>query len=295
MNGSKRIKYYIKKNMPKCCYPFLIELQYYKKKKYFFDFNNPKTFCEKIQWAKLCRRDAIFTHLTDKIAVRDYVREKIGNKYLVPLIGGIYNDSEDIDFEKLPNEFVIKTNHGCGCNIIVLDKSRLDVVEVKKKIRQWINHNYAYDMFELQYKDIVPKIYIERNLLSVSHGNLADYKFFCFNGKVFCIYVMTDGYPDHSKSKLGIFDRNFNLMDYRRKDFCPIDKQLDKPINYDHMVEIAEKLSEGFSHVRVDLYNIEGNIYFGEMTFTTGGGYFEHVPEEFDTILGEQWNLNSGL
>lgn len=125
-------------------------------------------------------------------------------------------------------------------------------------------------------------------------NDLPDYKFFCFNGKMFCSYTLTDG-VNHSNGKIGFFDRNYNLMPYFRSDHEPITKQLPVPQNYEKMVEIAEKLAEGFSHVRVDLYNIEGQIFFGEMTFSTNSGYISSVPEEFDTVLGQQWDLYDGI
>jgi hypothetical protein len=223
------------------------------------------------------------------------VAETIGEEYLVPLLGDIYKAADEIDFDNLPDRFVIKANHGCGFNYLVTDKSKIDINSVKKKVNDWLRVNFAFNSLELQYKFIEPQIYIEKNLLSEDTTDLPDYKFFCFNGKVFCSYTMINTYPIHKNAKLGIFDRNYNLLKYYRSDFSPIEKQIDKPENYEQMIEVAEKLAEGFSHVRVDLYNVKGKIYFGEMTFSTGSGLFKHVPDEFDKILGEQWDLYSGI
>lgn len=295
MKDFKQLKYEIKSRIPKRLYPLLIEYYYYKRMGKLCNLNNPQSFSEKVQWSKLYRQNPLITNLSDKIRARDWVKEKIGEEYLIPRIGSEYKSLKEIDFDNLPSKFVIKTNHGCGCNILVQDKSFLDIEEAERKMQKWLKHNYAYDLLELQYKNITPRIYIEQNLMSDEKNGLTDYKFFCFSGKVFCLYVMVDGYPEHRNSKLGIFDREFRLMPYTRKDFKPIKEQLQKPQNFEKMVEIAEKMSEGFSHVRVDLYNVEGKIYFGEMTFTTGGGVFKHVPEVFDEILGNQWDIYSGI
>ncbi len=125
--------------------------------------------------------------------------------------------------------------------------------------------------------------------------SVPDYKFFCFGGKVYCSYVMIDTFPVHSRSRLGIFDREFHLLPYYRSDFEPITGVIAKPQNYEKMIEIAEILAKGFSHVRVDLYNVDGKIYFGEMTFTTGSGLFSYDPDEFDFIKGQQWDLDYGI
>lgn len=281
--------------MPSFLYPYYIDYKYYSCTGKKCNLRDPQTFTEKIQWAKLYRNNPILTDLSDKIIVRRWVKEKIGDEYLVPLVGGIYLNPTQIDFDELPNCFVIKTNHGSGTNIIVNDKNNIDVFEIREKLDKYLKTNFAYNSLELQYKNIKPMIYIEQNLLEGEEKDLPDYKFFCFSGKVFCSYTMIDYVYDHSKGKLGFFDRDYKLMPYYRSDYAPIMEQIPKPKNYEKMVEIAEKLSEGFSHVRVDLYNIDGKIFFGEMTFTTNSGYCKFVPEEFDTILGQQWNLSSGI
>ena len=291
----RNIAYYAKKAMPPVFYPLYVSYKYRKVMGEPCNLHKPSTFSEKTQWAKLHRRNPLLTQLSDKIAVRKWVASKIGEEYMIPTVGGIYSDVEDMDFSSLPNRYVIKLNTGSGRNIIVNDSSKLNVDEAKSNLKIWMKRNYAFNSLELQYKDIKPRIYIEKNMLEEGMDDLPDYKFFCFSGKVFCSYTMLDYVHDHSKGKLGFFDRDYNLMPYYRADFFPIKEQLEKPKNYEKMVEIAEILSQGFSHVRVDLYNVDGKIYFGEMTFTTGSGYIKFVPEEFDRILGDQWDLNSGI
>lgn len=295
MSIKKKIIFQIKKHIPRFMYPIIIEWTYFKTFGRLFNFFTPKTFNEKIQWGKFHRTNRIITELTDKICVRNYVKEKIGEKYLIPVIGENYKDAKEIDFKSLPKSFVIKANHGCGYNYIVKDKSELDIDKVVEILNGWLKNGYAYNLFELQYKDIIPRLYIEQNLLEEDMEDLPDYKFFCFGGKVFCSYTRIKTYEGHDKGEVGFFDRDYNLLPYYRADYKPMKEALDKPKNYEKMVEIAEKLSQEFSHVRVDLYNIDGEIYFGEMTFSTCGGIGRFVPEEFDKILGDQWNLNSGI
>ena len=285
----------IKKHMPKKCWGMYVSYKYKKIMGKKCNLKNPRTYTEKIQWSKINRNDPMISRLSDKVAVRSWVEENIGGEYLIPTIGKAYSSADDIDYDSLPNSFVIKANHGSGLNVVVDGKKEISFDDIKDKANSWLKQNFAYNSFEMQYKDIRPQIYIEKNLLEDCEGDLPDYKFFCFGGKVYCLYVMINTYPIHTNAKLGIFDKNFNLLPYYRADFTPITKQIEKPANYSKMIEIAEKLSEGFSHVRVDLYNVNGKIYFGEMTFSTGSGLFKHVPEEFDEILGNQWDLESGI
>ncbi|WP_026514193.1 ATP-grasp fold amidoligase family protein [Butyrivibrio sp. LB2008] len=286
---------YVKEIMPSIFYPLYLKYQYKKRVGKKLHFRNPINYTEKIQWAKINRKNPLLTQLSDKVEARKWVSSTIGEEYLIPIVGEVYTDAEDIDFDNLPEKYVIKLNTGSGFNIIVNDSSEINKEAAKNSLKKWMNSNYAYNSLELQYKDIIPRIYIEENLLEDGMSDLPDYKFFCFGGKVFCSYTRIKTYEGHTKGEVGFFDRDYNLMPYYRADYASLKEQLDKPKNYEKMVEIAEKLSYGFSHVRVDLYNISGKIYFGEMTFTTNSGYIRFVPEEFDRILGDQWNLNSGI
>lgn len=255
------------------------------------DLEHPKTFNEKINWSKLYDRNPRKTELSDKYLVREYVEKKIGRKYLIPLLG-VWDSVDEIEFTALPLQFVIKCTHGSGWNIFVKDKYAVNYNEIKKKLTKWMKTNFAYEAgLEMQYDGIKPRIIAEKYLDSSSDKGIDDYKFFCFDGKVFCLYKMEEYTFNHAEGRLGFFDRNFNLLQYRRKDYKALSLPQESPLNFQKMIDIAEVLSEGFPHVRVDMYNINGKIYFGEMTFSTstGMGFFE--PEEFDYILGSQWKL----
>ena len=202
----------------------------------------------------------------------------------------MYNSAEEIDFDILPQQFVLKCNHGSAYNIIVKDKNTIDKEEICKKLNNWLREDFVFkNGIELHYERIKPCIIAEEYMIHEGMDDLPDYKFFCFGGKVFCSFTIDNIKEKHTEGRLGIFDKEYNLLPYHRADFTPITEQLEKPVNYDKMVELAELLAEGFSHVRVDFYNINGKIYFGEMTFTTGSGRGFFEPDEFDYILGEQW------
>lgn len=258
------------------------------------DIDHPETFNEKIMWSKLNDRDPMRTLLSDKEAVRDWVIEKLGtDKYCVRRYG-TWNSFDEIDFDKLPDSFILKTNHGFATNVIVKDKHAMDMDACRKQFDKWMKKSFLGRTMEYQYIGIKPKIICEE-LLFTDKDDLPDYKFFCFDGKVYCSYLMEDYSLDPKNGKLGFLDRDFKLMPYHRKEYKPLESQPPKPENYEKMVEIAETLSEGFPHVRVDLYNINGNIYFGEMTFTTTAGQGLFEPPEFDRILGDQWEISHNI
>lgn len=286
--ANRNLEYKIRRYMPEEKYEKAIEDWYYEVTGKNIDIRNPKTFNELIQWGKIYDNTEIKSLLADKYAVRDWVAEKIGEEYLIPLLG-VWDRAEDIDFDQLPDSFVLKCNHGCAYNIIVKDKAELNEEKTRKQLNDWLNEDFAFKGFELHYTRIKPRIIAEKYMLTEGMDDLPDYKLFCFGGKVFCSFTIDMIKERHSDGRLGIFDRDYNLLPYCRKDFKPITEQLEKPANYNKMLELAEKLAEGFAHVRVDFYNIDGDIYFGEMTFTTGNGRGFFEPEEFDYILGEQW------
>ena len=259
--------------------PYKKELEYWYRKamKKKLNLDNPKTFNEKIQWLKLYDSTPIKTRLADKYLVRDWIKEKIGEEYLIPLLG-VYDKFEDIDFSKLPNQFVIKCNHGSGYNIIVKDKSQLDIEDARNKINAWMNENFAFRVgYELHYRDIEPKIIIEEYMSEIGDA-LYDYRFFCSYGKVLQIWLdIASGTPDHKRK---IYDKNWNELNFTVK-WPRLEEDVKKPSNLDDMIELVKKMSEEFSLVRVDFYNINGKIYFGEMTFTSmsGTGKFSSQKE----------------
>ncbi len=246
------------------------------------NLDNPRTFNEKIQWLKLYDSTPLKTRLADKYLVREWVKEKIGEEYLIPLLG-VYDRFEDIDFDKLPNQFVIKCNHGSGYNIIVKDKSSLDLAEAKQKIDMWMQDNFAFHSMELHYRDIQPKIVIEKYMDEIGDA-LYDYRFFCFNGKVKQIWLdIFSGTPNHKRK---IYDTNWNELNITVK-WPRLETDVEKPHNLEKMIRLAEKMSEGFALVRVDFYDVNDKIYFGEMTFTSMSGTGKFEPEIEDLKLGK--------
>ena len=266
----------------------------------YLNLDNPRTFNEKIQWLKLYDSTPLKTRLADKYLVREWVKEKIGEKYLIPLLG-VYDKFDDIDFDKLPNQFVIKCNHGCGYNIIVKDKKTLDFPQIKQKINTWMNENFAFHLgYEMQYRDIQRKIIIEQFIENKSSRDLYDYKFWCFNGKVEYIQFLSERNLDGLK--MAFYDKNWKKQSFVYS--YPLDKKnIAKPDNLDTMIKLAEKLAAGFSHVRVDFYRLDdGTVYFGEMTFTSASGMCRWNEEKINQYFGrliqlpsKAYNLDTGI
>ncbi len=283
----KDIKYYYYKGLHPDQYAENLKEWYRERTGEELNLENPTTFNEKVQWLKLNDSTELKTKLTDKYLVRKYVKEKIGEEYLIPLLG-VYNSFDDIDFSVLPDKFAMKTNHSSGWNVIVTDKAGMDIKEAKRKFDLWMKRNYAYNSgLELHYKNIVPRIVVEEY---IENGNdeIFDYRFFCFSGKAYAIWIDIDsGKPTHKRN---IYDLDWNLQPLKVN--YPNDYKLDKkPKNLKKMIELAEKLSEGIDMVRVDLYEINDKIYFGELTFTPQSGQASWEPAEYNRIYGEQIEL----
>ena len=253
------------------------------------NLENPQTFTEKLQWLKLYDHNPIHTIMADKLQMRDFVKEKIGEGHTAPLIG-VYDKWEDIDFAKLPNSFVIKTTHDSGSYVIVKDKTKLNIKEARKKITHSLKKNYYKTTREWQYKNIKPKILIEEYLKDPVAQNLTDYKFFCFNGKCEFLYIMQE---TSSKPTQVILDTKFNRMPFRMDDE-PSKEMPQKPTELDQMIEFAEKLSQDEAFLRVDMYLVGGKIYIGELTFYHFGGYIPFDPPEWDLKLGKKIKLKVG-
>ncbi len=247
------------------------------------DLQNPVTFNEKIQWLKLYGDIPQMTKLTDKWLVRDWVGAKIGEEYQVQCYG-VWRDFSEIDFTKLPDQFILKCNHGCTWNMIVRDKSCFDQRKAQEQISWWLKRNYAYyGGFELQYRDIVPRIMAEEYLEN-EEGELYDYKFWCFSGKVEFIMFLSNR---EKGLKMDNYDRNWNHLPFTY-DYPNSEKKMEKPEKLERMVEIAECLAAGFPFVRVDLYLLnDGRIKFGEMTFTPANGVCKWSDPLVDSYLGE--------
>ena len=260
--------------------------------KYPLNLENPKTFNEKLQWLKLYNRNPLYTKLVDKYKVRDYISEKIGEEYLIPLLG-VWDDSDNIDFASLPNKFVLKCNHNSGLGMcICADKNKLDVKEVKKELKKGLNQDYYLSGREWPYKNVPRKIIAEKYMVDDSTSNeFTDYKFFCFNGYVDCVMVCLD--RNSGDPKFYFFDKDWKLkrLNKRGKE-AQKDFTIPKPKCIDEMFEIASKLSEGFPFVRVDLYQSYGKIYFGEMTFYPDSGFDSNILKESDYYFGKLIDLS---
>lgn len=286
--SNRRYIYY--KNLSSERYPQELSKWYHSVTGRQLNLNNPKTFDEKIQWMKLYDSTPLKTQLADKYLVRDYVAEKIGDKYLVPL-HGVYDSFDEIDFEKLPHQFVLKANHGSGWNIVVCDKEEFDMKTAKKMFDRWMKTNFAYKAgLELHYKDIPPKIVVEEYLEN-NGGNLFDYKIYCFGGKA--TYIQYIGGRATDTTHEGWFDTEWNLMPFRGGNYPKYDTEIPKPSNLEELLLLSEKLASPFSYVRVDFYVLnDGTFKFGEMTFTPASGIHKLVSddgmasEEVDLMLG---------
>ena len=250
--------------------------------KQWLNLDRPVTYNEKLQWLKLFDATPLKSRLTDKYEVRDWIAEKIGEKYLIPSLG-VWNSFDEIDFDKLPKRFVLKATHGSGWNVIVPDKSMLNMEEAKQNFDLWMKKNFAYDPgLELQYLPIPPRIVAEEYLEN-DNRELYDYKVFCFDGKADSI-VFVSGRA--TTAKYAFFDMNWNKLPYYCK--SPIEeREIPKPPCLEKLIELAETLSKGFATVRVDFYILnDGTIKFGEMTFTAGNGICVWHPQEQNLILG---------
>lgn len=251
------------------------------------DLDNPKTFNEKIQWRILRDRNPIYTELADKYLVREFVKEKIGEEYLIKLLG-VYDSVEEIDYDKLPNQFVLKCTHDSGSVVICKDKITFDKKEANRKLKFFQKRNFYHTTREYHYKDMKPRIICEE-FLNTYNKAPEDYKIYVINNngeyKTF-MQIEEDRFGDHRR---GIYDENFNLLPVRRTLELP--KNTVKPKGFDLMIELSKKLTEDFDFVRVDFYEIEGKVYFGEMTFTPAAGLGKFQPDEWDYKLGEMWKI----
>ena len=259
------------------------------KKEYFLqmgkplNLNDPKTFNEKLQWLKIHNRKPEYTTMVDKYAVKQYVADRIGEQYIIPTLG-VWEHFDDIDFDNLPKQFVLKCTHDSGGIVICRDKSKLDKKTAKKKLEYYLKRKYYYIHREWPYKNVKPRIIDEKYMTNGDGEDLNDYKLMCFNGKVKTTFVCSDRFSKDGL-KVTFYDTDWRRMPFERH--YPASKtEIDKPQTYEEMVILAEKLAFGIPFVRVDFYEINGNIYFGELTFFPGSGYEEFTPEEWDKTLG---------
>ena len=256
---------------------------------YKLNLDNPKTFNEKLQWLKLHNREPIYTKMVDKVDAKEYVANIIGEEYIIPTLG-VYDNVDDIDFEALPNQFVLKCTHDSGGIVVCKDKSQLNIEDAKRKLYRGLRTNYYHQNREWPYLNVKPRIIAEQYMVDESGYELKDYKFFCFDGKVELLFIATDRGSKTEETKFDFFDANFNHLPFTNG-HPNATKAISKPIGFERMKEIAAKLSKGHPHLRVDLYDINGQIYFGELTFYHWSGMTPFVPIEWDYKLGEMINL----
>ncbi len=255
---------------------------YYLGKK--INWDNPQTYNEKLQWLKIYDRQDRYTKMVDKYEAKNYVKNIIGQEYIIPTIG-IYDKFEDINFDKLPQQFVMKCTHDSGGLVICKDKNKLNLKETKKKINKCLKVNYFNCWKEWPYKNVKPRIIIEKYMSNSDSEGINDYKFFCFNGKVKLLFIATDRVRENEETKFDFYDENFNHLPIKNGHPNAIIPP-SKPINFEKMKKLAEILSTDIPHLRVDFYEINGKIYFGELTFSHWAGMVPFEPEEYDLILG---------
>lgn len=253
------------------------------------DLKNPLSYTEKLQWLKLYNRNELYTTLVDKYKVREYVKKQIGEEYLIPLVGGPWSKIEEVPFETLPNSFVLKTTHDSGGVVICKDKTLLNLDDAKRKIDYSLGTNFYWRYREWPYKNVKPCIIAEKYMVDESGYELKDYKFFVFNGKVKALFIATDR-MSNTDTCFDFFDRDFNHLPIVNGH--PNAKhEIEKPDKFEEMINLAEQLGRDFSHVRIDLYNINGKIYFGEYTFFHFSGITPFEPVEWDYKFGKWLSL----
>ena len=267
---------------------FYLRLLYRNRMHKKLDLNNPKTYNEKLQWLKLHDRKPEYTQMVDKCAAKKYVAERIGEEYIVPTLG-VWNRFEDIDFDALPNQFVLKCTHDSGGLVICRDKNKLDIEKAKKKINSSLKRNYFYSGRENPYRDVPPRIIAEKFMVDESGVELKDYKIFCFNGKPMYIQVDFGRYTEHERN---MYSTNWDYMGFSSRYPTNPDRVIEKPLCLEKMLEVAANLSAGIPHLRVDLYVINEKVHFGELTFYHGSGFEKFKPEEWDRKLGDMIDLS---
>ena len=258
---------------------------------YWMDFNNPQTYNEKIQWLKLNYRHPGLTRMVDKVDAKNYVSEVLTNDdNIIPTIG-VYNNLNEIEWNKLPEQFVIKCTHGSGDLLICRDRDTFDVSYAKTMLGKYLKRNYYWTSREWPYKNVKPRIIVEKYMEDESGYELKDYKWFCFNGEPKLLFIATDRNNPHDETKFDFYDSEFNHIDVRNG-HPNSSKTLVKPRGFEEMKRLASKLSEGHPHLRVDFYDVNGKVYFGELTFFHWGGFVPFEPQIWDKKLGAMIDLS---
>lgn len=261
-----------------------LHIKYYCRMGKRLNLKNPQTFNEKLQWLKLYGRRPIDTTLSDKYAVKEYISKTIGPQYVIPLLG-VWDKFEDIDFDQLPNQFVLKCTHDSGGVVICKDKTSFNIESAKIVINRGMKHNFYVYSRERAYRDIPRRIIAEEYREDAKTKELRDYKFFCFDGEPKALFIASDRQIDGEETKFDFFDMDYNHLPFTNGH--PNAKILpERPQCFEEMKALAAKLSEGIPHVRVDFYEVNGQVYFGEMTYSHWGGMTPFEPEEWDYKFG---------
>ena len=248
------------------------------------NLKDPQTYNEKLQWMKLNDHNPDYIRMVDKAQAKEWVKDKLGtDEYCIPTLA-VFNTFEEIDFSKLPNQFVLKTTHDSGSVVVCRDKDKLDMAMAKRTLNHSLNHNYYLQHREWPYKHVPRKIIAEQYLEDIDGGSLKDYKFFCFDGEPKFMFIASDRGKD---TRFDFYDMDFNHLPFEQG-HPNADHDLQKPAEWDKMVDLARKLSKGMYHIRVDLYDINGRVYFGEMTLFHFSGNVPFEPEDWDYKIG-QW------
>ncbi|MBR4331684.1 MAG: glycosyl transferase [Clostridia bacterium] len=248
------------------------------------NLSNPQTYNEKIQWLKLYDHNPEYTVMVDKYEAKKYVAKIIGDEYIIPTLG-VWTRFDDIDFTQLPDQFVLKCTHDSGGIYICKDKKNFDPQEARKKIESSLKTNYFYEHREWPYKNVKPRIIAEKYMEDRATQELRDYKFFAFNGEPKAVFIAKDRLKDE-ETKFDFFDMDFNHLDFTNgHPNAPVLPE--KPVNFELMKALAAKLSMNIPHVRVDFYEVNGKVYFGELTFSHWSGIVPFDPEKWDYIFGE--------
>ena len=280
----------LSKLMPKLISDEKAVKKYYKKRSgKELDLSNPQTFSQKQQWYKLNAKDPLMQQAADKYAVREYIKA-CGHEELLNDLLGVYENPDDIDFDALPNRFVMKAAHGSGFNIIVKDKSQLNIAQTKKMLKSWLRQDISWSGREWVYKEMPRRIVIEKYLEDDS-GGLKDFKFFCFNGKPSIMQLEVGRYTNQNTRNF--YDMEWNLLPFGKELPHNPDIDIPKPVRFEQMKQIATDLCKPFQFVRVDLYEVKEKVYFGELTFFPAGGAPDFVPSEYDKIVGDMWELKT--
>lgn len=276
---------FINKRLPDSLY---LKIIYYLRTGKKLDLKNPKCFNEKIQWLKLHNKNSFYTKCVDKLEVRDIIKKKIGEEHLIPIIG-YWNNPEDIDFDSLPNQFVLKCTHDSGSVIICRDKTESDYGMIRKKLSKALKKEYFWIGREYPYKNVKPRIICEKLMVDGNSPDITDYKFFCFNGEPKILFYASERFTSSDGlTRFDYYDMNLNHLGIIREGNRNSDKKLSIPLDvFNEMKNICKILADGFPFVRVDLYLINNLIYFGELTFFPAGGFVNIQPYKWNKLFGD--------